>query len=155
MANKRRKAKAYQTAYGEVLVERHVYQKGGGGKTYCPLKRNARIVVTSTPLFAKQISSKIAYGSAREVEKDLLDNHGRRVALSYIQRLSEAVGSIVQAKEESETYEVPEMDHAITTVAVGLDGTCMLICVRQDGEKRWWEQYRYTIVKEKGNTPCM
>jgi len=121
-------AKTYQTAYGEVIVERHVYQKAGGGKTYCPLERNARIVVTSTPLFAKQISSKIAYGAAREVQKDLLENHGRSVALSYIQRLSEAVGSIVQAKEESETYEVPELDCQIATVAVGLDGTCMLMC---------------------------
>ena len=131
---KGQQAKAYQTAYGEVVVERHIYQSAGGGKTYCPMEKEARIVVTSTPMFAKQISSKIAYGAAREVQRDLRENHGREVALSYIQRLSEAVGSIVQAKEESENYAPPEMDSKITTVGIGLDGTCMLMC-----EEGWRE----------------
>ena len=117
--------KAYQTPYGEVVVARHVYQSAGGGKTYCPMERNARIVVTSTPMFAKQISSKTANGVAREVQRDLRENHKREVALSYIQNLSEAVGSIVQAKEENENYEPPEIDSKIEAIGIGLDGTCM------------------------------
>lgn len=137
---KGQQAKAYQTSYGEVVVERHIYQSGGGGKTYCPMEKEARIVITSTPMFAKQISSKMAYGAAREVQQDLRANHGREVALSYIQRLSEAVGSIVQAKEESENYAPPEMDSKITTVGIGLDGTCMLMC--EDG---WREAMVGTI----------
>ena len=137
---KGQQAKAYQTAYGEVVVERHIYQSAGGGKTYCPMEKEARIVITSTPMFAKQISSKIAYGAAREVQRDLRENHGREVALSYIQRLSEAVGSIVQAKEESENYAPPEMDSKITTVGIGLDGTCMLMC-----EEGWREAMVGTI----------
>jgi hypothetical protein len=132
--------KAYQTPYGEVVVERHVYQKAGGGKTYCPMERNARIIVTSTPMFAKQISSKMSYGAGAEVQRDLLDNHGRRVALSYIQRMSEAVGSIVQAQEENEKYEPPQIDSKITTVGIGLDGTCMLMC-----EQGWREAMVGTI----------
>ena len=120
--------KSYQTVYGEVIVERHVYQSAGGGKTYCPMERNARIVVTSTPKFAKQISSKMSYGAAAEVQRDLLENHGRGVALSYIQRLTEAVGSIVQAQEESDDYEPPKLDSKVSTVGIGLDGTCMLMC---------------------------
>ena len=83
------------------MVERHVYQRSGGGKTYCPLEREARIIMTSTPLFAKQVSSKLAYGSARDVQRDLGENHRRPVAVSYIQRVSEAVASIIEAKEES------------------------------------------------------
>ncbi len=83
-----------------MVVDRHVYQKAGGGKTYCSMERNARIVVTSTPMFVKHISSKMCYGAGAEVQRDLLDNQGRG-ALSYIQRLSKAVGSIVQAQEES------------------------------------------------------
>ena len=83
------------------MVLRHVYQRSGGGKTYCPLEREARIIITSTPLFAKQVSSKLAYGSARDVQRDLGENHSRLVAVSYIQRVSEAVASIVAAKEES------------------------------------------------------
>ena len=130
MYAKGEQAKAYQTPYGEVVVKRHVYQRAGGGKTYCPMEREARIIITSTPLFAKQISSKFAYGSAREVRRDLADNHGRPVAVSYIQRLGEAVSSIIEAKEESWNYMPPKMDVEISTVAVGLDGTCMFLCGR-------------------------
>ena len=57
---KGRQPKAYQTPYGEISIERHVYQRSGGGKTYCPLERDARIVITSTPRFSKQVSSKMA-----------------------------------------------------------------------------------------------
>ena len=41
--------KDYQTPYGVATVARHVYQIPEGGKTYCPLDRDARIVVSSTP----------------------------------------------------------------------------------------------------------
>jgi hypothetical protein len=56
--------KIYQTPYGEVELERHVYQRSGGGATYCPLEREARIIITSTPRFAKQVSSTFAQGAA-------------------------------------------------------------------------------------------
>jgi Zn-finger protein len=120
-------AKEYQTPYGEIIVNRHVYQRSIGGKTYCPLEREGRIIVTSTPLFAKQVSSKMSSMAGKEVKNDLSENHGRVVAISYIQRLSEAVGSVVQAKEESWSYAPPKENMQITTVGVGLDGTCMLI----------------------------
>ncbi len=132
--------KAYQTPYGEVVVERHVYQRSGGGKTYCPLEREARIIMTSTPLFAKQVSSKLAYGSARDVQRDLGDNHRRSVAVSYIQRISEVVASIIAAKEESWNYVPPPMEIEIASVAIGLDGTCMLLC-----ETGWREAMVGTI----------
>lgn len=41
--------------------------------------------------------------------------------------MSEAVGSVVQAKEEAWSYAPPNEDSQIATVGVGLDGTCMLI----------------------------
>ena len=110
------------------MVHRRVYQRSGGGKTYCPLEREARIIITSTPLFAKQVSSKLAYGSARDVQRDLAENHCRSVAVSYIQRISEAVASIIEAKEESWNYVPPKMDNEIHSVAIGLDGTCRLLC---------------------------
>jgi len=128
MRTKGQQPKAYQTPYGEVVVERHVYQRSGGGKTYCPLEREARIIITSTPWFAKQVSSKLAYGSARDVQRDLEDNHSRRVAVSYIQRVSEAVASIIEAKEESWNYVPAKLAVEIASVAIGLDGTCMLLC---------------------------
>lgn len=128
MRTKGEQPKAYQTPYGEVVVERHVYQRSGGGKTYCPLEREARIIITSTPLFAKQVSSKLAYGAARDVQRDLGENHSRPVAVSYIQRLSEAVASIIEVKEESWNYVPPKLDVEIHSIAIGLDGTCMLLC---------------------------
>jgi hypothetical protein len=137
---KGRQPKAYQTPYGEVSIDRHVYQRSGGGKTYCPLEREARIVVTSTPRFAKQVSSKMASGAAREVQRDLSDNHERSVAVSYLQRLSEAVASVVQAKEEAWSYAPPPLESAVSTVSVGLDGTCMLLC--EDG---WREAMAGTV----------
>jgi len=128
MRTKGEQPKAYQTPYGEVVVNRHVYQRSGGGKTYCPLEREARIIITSTPLFAKQVSAKLAYGSARDVQRDLGENHSRPVAVSYIQRVSEAVASIIEVKEESWNYVPPQLDVEIHSIAIGLDGTCMLLC---------------------------
>lgn len=140
MRTKGERAKAYQSPYGEIVVERHVYQGSGGGKTYCPLERAARIIITSTPMFAKQVSSKLAYGSARDVQRDLGENHGRSVAISYIQNVSEAVASIIEAKEESWNYVPPKLDVEINSVAIGLDGTCMLLC-----ETGWREAMVGTI----------
>src|SRR5918996_3574172 len=40
-------AKPYQTPYGEVVIERHVYQSSGGGRIFCPLERGARIILTA------------------------------------------------------------------------------------------------------------
>ena len=120
--------KYYQTPYGEVEVMRHVYQTSAGGKTFCPLEREARIVVTSTPRFAKVVANKFARSGSTQVESDLAENHGRRVARSYLQNLAEAVGSIVQAKEETWHYATPRLTVPVHTVAIGLDGTCLLLC---------------------------
>ena len=48
----------YQTPYGETSVDRHVYQNSRGGKTFCPLENNARIIRKATPRFAMQLSHK-------------------------------------------------------------------------------------------------
>ena len=73
---------AYQTPYGEVIVARHVYQTGKGGKTFCPLEQNARIVLSATPMFAKQISHKYAENGSGRVIFDLNENHGRKILVS-------------------------------------------------------------------------
>ena len=120
--------KTYQTPYGSVEVARHVYQRSEGGKTFCPLERDARIVVTSTPRFAKVVAHKFASGASTTVRRDLLENHGRDCARSYLQDLAEAVGSLAQAKEENWHYETPKLDKPVARVAIGMDGTCMLLC---------------------------
>lgn len=120
--------KRYQTPYGEVEVKRHVYQTPRGGKTYCPLEQRARIVITATPKLAQQVSHKLAQSSSPDVAEDFAQNHGRPLARSYIQKLAQAVGSLAQAQEETTAYEVPVLEGPTTTVSVGLDGTCMLLC---------------------------
>lgn len=138
--SKGRQPKRYQTPYGELSIERHVYQRSRGGKTYCPLERNARIVVTSTPRFAKLIAHKFAAGSSIAVRRDLAENHARTVARSYLQGVAEAVGAVAQAKEEAWSYETPRVDGEVASVALGLDGTCMLLC--DDG---WREAMTGTV----------
>jgi hypothetical protein len=129
MTSKGRINKCYQTPYGAIEIERHIYQTSIGGTTFCPLEKEARIILTSTPRFASQMSHKMAEMSAPQVLRDLKTNHNRNVSLSLIQRLSEAVSAVIQIKEENWSYHVPSLKESeIKTIGIGLDGTCMLMC---------------------------
>ena len=63
-----RNPKEYQTPYGAVHVERYVYQTSRGGRIYCPLEHQARIVRGATPRFASQLSHKYAQLNVRAVQ---------------------------------------------------------------------------------------
>jgi hypothetical protein len=121
--------KCYQTPYGDVEVQRHLYQTSKGGETFCPLEREARIILTSTPRLASQISHKMANATAVGVVEDLNINHHRTLSKNVVQRLCDAVASVVEVKEESWSYQVPEIQETeIKSIGIGLDGTCMLMC---------------------------
>lgn len=126
--SKGKQPKTYQSPYGKVPIVRHVYQSGEGGETFCPLEVDGRIIVTSTPRFAKQISHKYAEMSGARVVTDLSENHGRIVPSSFVQTVAETVGSIALSQEESWHYQTPKLPMAIKTVSIGVDGTCMLMC---------------------------
>lgn len=132
--SKGQEPKTYQTPYGEVSVSRHVYQTSTGGTTFCPLERDARIILTSTPRFAKQVSYKYAEMSAGRVLDDLATNHGRAVARSFIQDLADAVGSVALVKEEDGHYATPALKVPIQTIGLGLDGTGVLMV--QEGQRQ-------------------
>ena len=123
--------KTYQTPYGGVLIQRNVYQSSKGGKIYCPLENNAQIIRGATPKFAQQISHKYVNMNAPAVCQDLNENHHRKIAHSYLQDVSDWVGSIAQAKEEVWDYATPKLNKAISTVVVSLDGAFILM--REDG----------------------
>lgn len=112
-------------------IQRYVYQTSKGGKTYCPLEQNARIIRGATPRFAKQISHKYSNMNAPSVCEDLNENHHRKIARSYLQDVSDWVGSIAQAKEEKWEYQTPQIDEAITSIVISLDGAYVLM--REDG----------------------
>lgn len=140
LTSKGKLKKEYQTPYGVAPVERHVYQSSRGGKTYCPLDRNARIVVSSTPRFAKMVSHKYAeFGSARVI-KDLAENHGRSVARCFVQDVTDAVAAVALAREQDWEYALPAPEEPTATVTIGIDGTCLLM--REDG---WRETMVGTI----------
>ena len=126
--------KDYQAPYGVANVARHVYQGPEGGPTYCPLDRDARIVVTSTPRFAKVLSHKYAEFSSPRAQVDLKENHGRAVSRCLIQDVADAVAAAVMAQEEEWSYALPKFEGPTATVAISLDGTCLHLC-----EEGWRE----------------
>lgn len=131
MTSKGKNNQTYQTPYGSVLIKRYTYQSSKGGEIYCPLEEKAHIIRRATPKFAQQISHKYSNMNAPAVRNDLIENHHRKVAHSYLQDVSEYVGAIAQAKEEVWEYALPELDKAVSSVAVGLDGAHILM--REEG----------------------
>lgn len=127
MTSKGKTAKEYETPYGTVECERHVYQSSGGGRVYCPLDDRARIIISSTPKFAQMISYKYASTSAAEVEEDLHQNHNRKVTRGFIQKMGDMLGFIVLAAEKKWQYDIPDTEEEVRIISVSLDGTCIAI----------------------------
>jgi len=123
--------KMYQTPYGAVKLKRNIYQTSKGVKTYCPLEDNAQIIRGSTPKFAKQISHKYSNMNAPSVCADLQENHHRKISHSYLQEVTNWVGGIAQAKEETWKYDNSILEKAIKSIVISLDGAYMLM--RNDG----------------------
>ena len=131
--SKGKQSKVYNTPYGVVAMERHVYQPAQGGATFCPMEIGARTIRKATPRFVKMVAHKFAHNAATQVLEDLEQNHGRLCQKATLQDLATHVGTVVQAKEESWSYATPELGK-VRTVGIGVDGTCMLLC-----DKNWRE----------------
>src|SRR3954465_7039752 len=133
--------KDYQTPYGVATVARHVYQSPQGGPTYCPLDRDARIVVSSTPKFARTVAHKYAEFSSARLREDLQQNHGRSISRGLARDIAAAVASVAQSKQEGWSYSLPKFDEPPASVGIGLDGTCLLM-----GEDGWREAMVGTLA---------
>lgn len=123
MTAKHRVPKKYETPYGPIEYARYVYQSAGGGKTYCPLDDQARIIISSTPRFAKIISHKYTNDGATEVQRDLEVSHNRNVARSFLQNVANFVGGIAEATEQKWEYTIPEQTESVKAITISLDGT--------------------------------
>ena len=123
--------KKYQTPYGVVEIKRYTYQTSKGGKVWCPLEDNARIIRGGTPRLAKQVSHKYVHMNAQAVCHDFEANHNRKITKSYVQNMADWVGGIAQAREEDWTYTLPELEDAVSTIVFSLDGAYILM--QEDG----------------------
>ncbi len=121
----------YQTPYGETSIDRHVYQNSRGGKTFCPLENNARIIRKATPRLAMQLSHKYNQSNVQAVCRDLEQNNNRKVSRSFVQNIVDWVGSIACAKEQNWEYSLPKINDHVASVVVSMDGANILI--RDDG----------------------
>jgi hypothetical protein len=116
----------YQTLYGEVVVERHLYQSSAGGETLCPLERHCQLSFGSaTPLLAEVVSFKLASQTAREVEQALTKCQGLTLSDTYLRTLGEQVGQLALEKVERWQLRGPALTVPVATIATGVDGTTM------------------------------
>jgi len=137
--------KTYQCPFGEIELSRHVYQSNQGGSTYCPLDNDARILVFSTPKFAKMVSQKYSQIGSTHVQRDLKENHGREISRTFIQDITRAVGEVASSKSWKYTPSVSPSE--VKSIGISLDGACMLL--RKDG----WRQAMVgsiSLYNEKG-----
>jgi hypothetical protein len=123
-------AKIYETPWGEVMLERHLYQSSAGGVTFCPLEGRARIVGgTATPHLARSLGHKYANSNARAVVRDLQENHGRKLAPSYVADIAQAVAEAAGQPVVEQNAHTPQSAPAeVASAVLGLDGTCALFC---------------------------
>ena len=128
--SKGRVAKIYESPWGEVLLERHLYQSSSGGVTFCPLEKAARIVAGSaTPHLARALAHKYANSNARAVIRDLEGNHGRSLAPSYLADVAAAVAAAAgDPVVESSAHCAMSPPEQVAALVLGLDGTCALFC---------------------------
>ena len=122
-----RSPQTYETPYGPVQVKRNVYQNSRGGRVYVPLEADGRMVLNSTPRYSQIVAGKYARFGADAICEDLLECNGREISRNYAKKLSDFVGSIAQCYESEWEYALPEFDEPVSSISIGLDGTCMLM----------------------------
>ncbi len=128
-AKKDKVPKNYETPYGPVSVARFCYQGTSGGAGHIAMDHNARIIGNSTPRFANMVSHKYSHNNSGNVKRDLDITLNRTVSRCYIQDISTLVANGIEAKDDTWDLSAAEPDPLdVTTVAIGLDGACMLFC---------------------------
>jgi len=130
----------YECPFGKVVVSRHVYQNASGGKTFCPMEHAARLILNSTPKYAKLLSHHYGKTGALSVVDDLKETTGRIVCPAYVKNVSTVVGACADFFEPDVVYDLPDDIDEPAQIVISLDGTCMLMI--DDG---WREAMTGTI----------
>jgi len=113
----------YHTLYGEVAVERPLYQRSTGGETRCPLEEACQLSFASaTPLLAEVLSFKVSAMTPNEVVQDLA-KQGLVLSPSFIQQTAQRGGQLAVQKRTRWDLRSPAPERPVRTMATGLDGT--------------------------------
>ena len=111
-----------ESPYGQVALERHVYQSSAGGKQYVPLELKSGMLGVSTPRWSKMVSWKYSNLPSGKVQQDLCENHQRSCCRTHTQSLSYEVGQELLAKNQEMTCEVDLYFAQIKSISIGIDG---------------------------------
>jgi len=140
---KHRAPKSYQTAFGTVSIERHVYvnrKKDGDGQSICPLELQAGMIENYwTPLAAKQASWALAHLTSQEVEDLLLQFGNMDPSRSSLSRLPKALFKQWEPQyiEYHETLIGAEsIPKEAVTVATSLDGVMVAMKPKKSTEDK-------------------
>ena len=82
---------------------------------------------------------------APAVKEDFSTNYQRTLSNSYIKHLSDKVCALIEDQKDIQ-YELPPLPEPVETIAIGLDGTCMLLC-----EEGWREAMCGTLSLYSAN----
>lgn len=115
--------KKYQTLYGEVEIERHVYQSRAGGRAYVPLERSTGIIGSATPRFAKVLSQKYTHQSGAGTIEDLAMNHKRTISKTFVQDTVARVGEAFSTHQQQWQYPLPDFPEQVSHISISRDGT--------------------------------
>ena len=80
------------------------------------------------PRFTRIASYKYAAMKNTLAQKDLDENHHRKVSRCYLQDIAQDVATVVQRKESGWCYEDPPLDGVVDRISLGIDGTTILFC---------------------------
>jgi hypothetical protein len=132
--NRRVLAGTYVTMFGDVEIERSVYQKSGRGRVAVPVELRLGIVEGRyTPRVARALTRAVALMPESEAEQFLEELGVAKVSVSTLHRIPRAIAARYEAQRSVIEVALRQADPIPTeavTIQVSLDG----VMVPQDGE---------------------
>lgn len=132
--NRRVQKGTYETSFGEVEMERSVYQQSGRGRVAVPMDLRLGIVERAyTPRVARILSKAVGLMPAAEAEDFLKEVGVAVVSVSTLHRIPRAMAARYETRRvliETAIRERDAIPEETVTVQVALDG----VMVPQDGE---------------------
>jgi hypothetical protein len=117
-----RRAKRFQTALGDLTLERAYYHCPACQSGFCPRDRSLGLDGSLSPAVVRMIGAVGSTGSFAEGSGLLNELAGLHIGAKQVERTAEALGAEVAEDERSHVEAVPSNEIA-PTLYLGLDGT--------------------------------